>query len=152
MQSVCIEKIFIKKHIENEINKKLFLKCYLFCKLQCLFKTMKKKDYVLFENNNLEVFLNCNFFQKDNFFIGFVPSLKITSKSVISENDAFLQLKSILIKYFELVAINKESLNAELQRLGWDNFNPPLVVSVPSELFYNDFHFQDLRLSLPLVA
>lgn len=113
---------------------------------------MNDKDRVLFQNDKLEVFLNCNIFQKDNFYIGFVPSLKITSKSEISENDALLQLKSIITKYFELITTDKKNLLAELKRLGWDNFNPPIVVSVPSEMFYNDSHFHNLYFTLPLAA
>ncbi|MDX2189092.1 MAG: hypothetical protein SFY32_04445 [Bacteroidota bacterium] len=113
---------------------------------------MKKRDQILIQNNYLNIFINCNVYKKDDFYIGFVPSLKITSKSILSEEDALIQMKNILKKYFEVISINEQTLQSELERLGWKNLNPPETVTIPVEFLYSKFNMQKIEFALPIAA
>ncbi|TAG55603.1 MAG: hypothetical protein EAZ27_06700 [Cytophagales bacterium] len=113
---------------------------------------MALKEQITIQNKDINVFLNCSIYKIDGFYIGFVPSLKITSKSIISEMDALQQLHSILKKYFEIVAHNEETIAFELQRLGWRDLKPPEIITIPYQYLYSKFNLHHVEFTIPIAA
>lgn len=113
---------------------------------------MTNKDQITVENHDIHVSVNCSVYKMDDYYIGYVPSLKITSKSQVSEIDAMRQLDIILKKYFEIIAQNENTLAVELQRLGWRDLKPPEIISIPYQYLYSKFSKHQLVFSLPIAA
>jgi len=113
---------------------------------------MVSKDKIVVNGHFLNVSLNCSVFKSDEYFIGIIPALKVTSKSAVSEEDALKQMKTILLKYFSFYSKSELLFQAELNRLGWVEMSPPINLSVPYDMLLANKKFRKLDFTLEMVA
>lgn len=116
------------------------------------FYVMISKDKIVVNGHFLNVSVNCSIFKSDKYFIGLIPSLKITSKSAVSEQDALKQMETILLKYFSFYTQSEVVFQTELSRLGWVEMSPPVNVSVPFDMLLANPKFKKIDFTMEMVA
>lgn len=85
-------------------------------------------------DNKIEARIFCVAWKEVDIYIAFAPSLKLTSNSKDSIEDAKKNLK-VAIEWFFKYYNTKELIDKELKRLGWKDHNEPKTQNIPISIF-----------------
>ena len=106
------------------------------------------------KDGKVNLMVKCAIIKKDNLLIGFIPSLKLTARSLNGEVELHEHLDKIITSFFKHYN-NISKLDKELKRLGWKKevsdrdltdkegvFLSPESVSMPYDLLNGEVTFE----------
>ena len=106
-------------------------------------------DTIQIENGHTIVKVRVVSFKDGEHYIAFIPSLKLTSASEVSEEESIGTLKNAITLFFKMNKKSEERFRNKMLKLGWKEkingfFMPVINNKVPTDILANNPNFKEI--------